>query len=156
MDVKGKLVQALDIESGTSGAGKAWQKRINIFDIPSGNYTDKLAVTFFGDNAKPELKVGFEYLLSFNVKSREANGRWYTEATIWKWSAADGAANEAADKAGVSPQLKDGKKFYTPSDARNASINSQLPIPEPDDLPFMWAIPLIPFAGALASVSLFC
>ena len=135
MDLKGKLVQSLPIESGTSKDNKPWQKRINIFDVPSGSYTDKLAVTFFGDQAKSELKIGLEYLLSFNIKSREANGRWFTEATIWKWAVVDGAANEALDHAGVSPQLKDGKKFDTPADARNAAVNNNVS-DDSDGLPF--------------------
>ena len=101
MDIKGKLVQQLPIEQGTSKDGKEWKKRMMIFDIPSGSYTDKLAVTFFGNNADATLKIGLEYLLSLNVKSRESYGRWYTEATIWKFSVVDGAANEAADHAGV-------------------------------------------------------
>lgn len=40
---------------------------------------------------KMRLAVGFEYIVIFNVESREWNGRWYTSLNAWKATSTTGA-----------------------------------------------------------------
>ena len=40
---------------------------------------------------KMRLAVGFEYIVSFDVESREWNGRWYTSLNAWKATSTNGA-----------------------------------------------------------------
>ena len=49
-------------------------------------YNTKLCVTFFGDkmNEVATLAPGDKVTVSFNIASREYNGRWFTEARGWR------------------------------------------------------------------------
>ena len=68
--------------SGTSARGP-WQRQEVVFDLQTNNsqFPRKACVTFFN---KPEevarLKEGDACIVSFDIESREYNGRWYTEA----------------------------------------------------------------------------
>lgn len=62
-----------------------------------GQYPKKVCVSIWGDKINESLlKAGAMLTISFDVESREYNGRWYTDVKAWKVEAA-GAAG--ADKA---------------------------------------------------------
>ena len=48
MTIKGKLIKKLDVESGTSKAGKEW-KRQSILLEQEGDYNKEVVIGFFGD-----------------------------------------------------------------------------------------------------------
>lgn len=50
-------------------------------------------LTFFGERADQyPLSIGDDIKLSFDIESREYNGRWFTSIRGWKAEKADGAA----------------------------------------------------------------
>jgi hypothetical protein len=87
LKVKGKIVKILEVEKGTSKAGKEWQKQN--FVIDTGNqYNPEVCFQLFGDekieNFNKYNKVGQEVEVSFNVSSREFNGKYYHNLDAWK------------------------------------------------------------------------
>ena len=79
MEVKGKLVKKLPVESGISKSEKQWKKQTVVVDT-GAEYNPEIAVTAFGDeklNDLDKLSVGDEVLIKCNVSSREYNGRYF-------------------------------------------------------------------------------
>ena len=79
MEVKGKLVKKLAVESGISKSEKVWKKQTVVIDT-GAEYNPEIAVTAFGDDKLKDLdklSVGDEVLIKCNVSSREYNGRYF-------------------------------------------------------------------------------
>ena len=84
MELIGKIVQVLPLQSGTSNAGNPWQKLEYILETLGTQYPRKVCFNLFGDNVnKFPLQVGQEVTVSIDVESREFNGRWYTDVRAW-------------------------------------------------------------------------
>lgn len=74
-----------EVQSGTSKAGKYWQKCEVVFDIEENTDSHRyVAVTFFGDDVDilEGYKEGDEVDVSYYASSREWNGRWYTDLKL--------------------------------------------------------------------------
>jgi len=78
MEVTGKLVKILDLETGVSKAGKEWKKQSIVIDT-GNDFNNEVCVSAFGDKLEQMLKleVGMEVSVLCNVYSREYNGRYY-------------------------------------------------------------------------------
>jgi hypothetical protein len=88
MEVKGKLVKKLDIESGISKSEKVWKKQTVVVDT-GAEYNPEIAITAFGDEKLKDLdklSVGDEVLIKCNVSSREYNGRYFHNIDGWFFS----------------------------------------------------------------------
>ena len=97
MEIKGKIILDLGAVSGTSKAGNNWKKHEYVLETQE-TYPKKVHFDFFGDNAdRYQLNVGDDVTLSFDIESREYNGRWYTSIRGWKVDKDNGVA--AADPA---------------------------------------------------------
>lgn len=87
MDLKinGKVVAILAKTSGTSAAGKAWEKQDFVIEEQEGSYPKQVAFTVFN---KPEMiadmRVDDEVEVGFNVESREYNGKYFSNVTAWR------------------------------------------------------------------------
>lgn len=84
MEFEGTVYKILPLQRGTSARGE-WQRQDVVFDVPDGNFSRKVCVTFFNresDTAK--LREGAAYIVSVNIESREYNGRWYTDIRAWR------------------------------------------------------------------------
>lgn len=101
MEIKGTIVQVLPPQSGISKAGNAWKKQEYILENTEGQFPRKVCLTTFGQTADAiQLQVGQRVTASFDLESREYNGRWYTEVRMWRAvpeeTAAPGIAPAAA------------------------------------------------------------
>ena len=78
MEVTGKLVKILELETGISKAGKEWKKQSILIDT-GGDFNNEICVSAFGDKLEQMLKleVGMEVSVLCNVYSREYNGRYF-------------------------------------------------------------------------------
>lgn len=84
MEITGKIIVALPEMSGTSKAGNAWKKREYVLETLE-NFPRKVHFDFFGERADQyPLNVGDIIKLSFDIESREYNGRWFTSIRGWK------------------------------------------------------------------------
>ena len=86
LEIEGTLFQKLPVASGNSARGP-WAKQEFILEYPDGNFTAKACFTAWGSDKVQELskyQVGDKVKVSFNLNSREYNGRWYNDLQIWK------------------------------------------------------------------------
>lgn len=70
MEIQGKVIAALDIVSGTSKAGNAFQKREFVIKT-AGQYPKKVCLQLFGDKVNECPNVGEDVKVSFDPESRE-------------------------------------------------------------------------------------
>ena len=85
LSVKGKVDQILKPESGVSRAGKEWSKQEFVIETDE-QYPRKVCFTLFGDKVDliNGMSAGQEVEVSFNIESREYNGRWFHNINAWK------------------------------------------------------------------------
>lgn len=86
MEIIGKVIKVLPLESGTSKAGNAWQKATIIVEYGDGQYNKSVAVCNMKNaDAFSQIAVGTQLKLQIEVTSNEYNGRWFTSCSCWKW-----------------------------------------------------------------------
>lgn len=86
LTLKGRIKSILPPESGTSKAGKAWRKQSFVVDT-GAQYNPDVCFGVFGDDKLDMLarfEPGAEVEVSFNLSSREYNGRYYHNIDAWK------------------------------------------------------------------------
>lgn len=100
MEITGKIIQALPEVSGTSQRGNTWKKREYVLETQE-TYPKKVFFDFFGERADQyPLTVGQEIKLSFDIESREYNGRWFVSIRGWKAEPINAAAPAAGAPSG--------------------------------------------------------
>lgn len=83
MEIDGKIILDLGMQSGMSKAGREWKKKEWVLET-FGQYPRKVKFHVFGDKADTiGIKVGNSYTLSVDVESREFNDRWYTDVSCY-------------------------------------------------------------------------
>ena len=85
MEVKGKVVKKLPIESGISKSEKEWKKQVIVIDT-GADYNPEIAIQAFGDDKIKDLNklsVGDSVLIKCNVSSREYNGKYFHNIDGW-------------------------------------------------------------------------
>ena len=128
MDIKGKIIQKLDLQSGTSKAGNAWKKQEYVLETLD-SYPKKVKFDFFGDRADQyPLEVGDIITLSYDIESREFNGRWYTDIRGFRAMKED---PNAVGAPAAAPYPAPGEPAPAP-----APGNEGMPAPPPADTPF--------------------
>lgn len=91
MEITGKIIVALPEQTGVSKAGNSWKKKEYVLETQE-TYPRKVHFDLFGDKAdKYPLSVGQTIRLSFDIESREYNGRWFTSIRGWQAVPADDA-----------------------------------------------------------------
>ncbi len=82
MELKGKVIQVLPVQSGEGH--RSWRKQDFILEIPS-QYPKKVCISLWGDKIESAgLKIGDDITAFIDIESREYNGRWYTNVKAWK------------------------------------------------------------------------
>ena len=85
MEINGKLIKKLDVESGISKAGKEWQKQSILVEQSESDYNKEVVISFFGDKIKSirDIEEGSEVSVSINLSSREFKGKYYHNIDGW-------------------------------------------------------------------------
>ena len=125
LEIEGTLAQKLPVQSGNSVRGP-WAKQEFILEFPDGNFTAKACFTAWGQEKVQDLgkyQVGDKVKVSFNLKSREYNGRWYNDLQIWKIAP---AGAQPAAPAQPAPQARP---------VAQAPAYPQAPAPTLEDMP---------------------
>mgnify|MGYP003679077257 FL=1 len=99
MEVTGKLVKILDLEEGTSKAGKSWQKQSVVIDT-GGEFNNLTAVSAFGDKVDKlnRLELGMDVAILCNVYSREYQGKYYHNIDGYHFSNQSGSQGDPGDE----------------------------------------------------------
>ena len=114
MDISGKIIKALPLQSG-QGKNGVWKKQEYILEIPSEKFPKKVCIALWGENIeKFNIREGNTITAGIDIESREYNGKWYTDVKAWKVT-----VNEQG-----SPEQ------YSNPVSNDSSINDK------DDLPF--------------------
>lgn len=86
MEVSGKIIQVLPEQSGVSKTtGKDWKMQAYVLETQE-QYPRKVHFEVFGEDrikANP-CQMDDIVTVSFDIESREFNGRWYTSIRAWK------------------------------------------------------------------------
>ena len=124
MEVIGKIIVDLPMQSGTSSAGNPWKKKEYVLETEE-TYPKKVHFDFFGERADQyPLAIGDRVRLSFDIESREYNGRWYTNIRGWKADKIDATAPAAGAPA---PAAAPAPGAALPDFTKNDSDNGDLP-----------------------------
>ena len=105
MDISGKIIQLLPVQTG-QGKNGTWKKQDFILET-GDQYPKKVCIAVWGDKINmSNFKIGDPVEVSFDVESREYNGRWYTDVKAWK-IAAKGAGSAPANQPANVPSSYD-------------------------------------------------
>lgn len=84
MEISGKIIQKLQVESGTSKNGNTWKKQSIVIET-AGNYPKKVCFSVWGDRIdEVKAQEGDMITAKVDIESREYNGRWYTDVKAWQ------------------------------------------------------------------------
>ena len=129
MELEGRIARKLNVQTGTSARG-TWAKQEFIFEYQEGNFPSQVCMNVWGDDKVKELdkyQVGDKVKVSFNLSSREYNGRWYTDVRAWR-----------IEPAGASPAQQPGYDYAQSSGSYSAPTGAPLqqsaPLPSADDM----------------------
>ena len=103
MEIVGKIIQVLPLQSGTSSrTGNSWQVQSYVLETQE-QYPRKVCFEIFGEDKIKNNPCNIDDLVtvSFDIESREFNGRWYTSIRAWRVQQGD---MTSAQPAAVAPQ----------------------------------------------------
>ncbi|MBZ5857497.1 DUF3127 domain-containing protein [Flavihumibacter profundi] len=83
MDISGKIIQLLGVQTG-QGKNGPWKKQEFILETGDA-YPKKVCIAVWGEKIDmSQFRPGDPVQVSFDVESREYNGKWYTDVKAWK------------------------------------------------------------------------
>ncbi|MDR2389121.1 MAG: DUF3127 domain-containing protein [Tannerellaceae bacterium] len=85
MEVSGKIIIVLPAQGGISKSGSEWKKQEYILETRE-QYPKKICFQLFGSDRieQAAIQAGEELTVSFDIDSREYQGRWFTNINAWK------------------------------------------------------------------------
>ena len=130
LELEGRIVRKLGVQTGTSARG-AWSKQEFLFEYQEGNFPTQVCMNVWGEDKVRELdkyQVNDKVKVSFNLSSREYNGRWYTDVRAWR-------IEPSASARPAGPEQPEGA-YPAPVDAPMPSIDDMSVSADDEDLPF--------------------
>ena len=84
MEITGKIIAVLPARSGVSArTGSEWKVQEYVLETQE-QYPRKVCFQVSGNRIEQyPVSVGDEVVVSFDLESREAKGRWYTDVRAW-------------------------------------------------------------------------
>lgn len=128
MEVSGKIIQVLPEQGGVGKtSGKEWKLQAYVLETQE-QYPKKVHFEVFGEDrikANP-CQLDDIVTVSFDIESREFNGRWYTSVRAWRiqQGVVEATAAPAAAPVAAAPQ------------ANVATFDAAAGMDETTDLPF--------------------
>ncbi|MBQ6724599.1 MAG: DUF3127 domain-containing protein [Paludibacteraceae bacterium] len=85
MEIVGKIIQVLPIQEGVGRNGNPWKLQAYVLETLD-QYPRKVHFEVFGEDRIKQNPCELDQLVtvSFDIESREFNGRWYTSIRAWK------------------------------------------------------------------------
>lgn len=86
MNLEGKITDVFPLQSGTSKAGNEWKKKEFVIETIE-QFPKKVCFTLFGDkvdNFANVVVIDKQVNVSFDIESREFNGRYFTNCNAYK------------------------------------------------------------------------
>lgn len=131
LEIEGKIIRKLNVQTGVSQRGN-WSKQEFIIEYQEGSYPSQACFNVWGEDKVKDLErfqIGDSVKVSFNVSSREYNGRWYTDLRAWRIDAAGSQPASAPQTAAPAQET---------GNAQAAAAATAVPADDSkdDDLPF--------------------
>lgn len=130
MEISGKIIQVLPEQGGVSKtSGKEWKLQAYVLETQE-QYPRKVHFEVFGEDrikANP-CQLDDIVTVSFDIESREFNGRWYTSIRAWKIQ--QGVVEAAA------PQVVPVAQPVAAPQANVETFDAVAGVDETTDLPF--------------------
>jgi len=100
MEVVGKVIQVLPLQEGVGRNGNPWKLQGYVLETLD-QYPRKVHFEVFGEDRIKLNPCELDQLVtvSFDIESREFNGRWYTSIRAWKIQQGDMTQAAAAQPA---------------------------------------------------------
>ena len=95
----------LAVQNGRS-AKRDWAKQEFVIEYQEGNFPTQVCMNVWGEDKVRDLarhNDGDKVKVSFNLSSREYNGRWYTDVRAWRIESAAPAASAPSQDPGPMP-----------------------------------------------------
>ena len=98
MEIVGKIIQVLPAQEGIGRNGNPWKLQGYVLETIE-NYPRKVHFEVFGEDKIKNNPCDIDQIVtvSYDIESREFNGRWYTSIRAWKIQQGD------MTQAGVAP-----------------------------------------------------
>lgn len=109
MEITIKVIKILDSLSGVSQkTGNAWEKHSFVGET-EGEFSKAVCFSVMGKDRweKMSIKVGMKYNVSFDVESREWQGKYFTELSAWKAVCLEQGTQQPAQQAPAQSQEQD-------------------------------------------------
>jgi hypothetical protein len=92
MEISGKIIAVLPEQGGTSKSGNEWKKQEYVLETFE-QYAKRVCFQIFGADRieQAAIKMGEDVTVSFDIESREYQGRWFTNINAWKVERTAGA-----------------------------------------------------------------
>ena len=97
MEVVGKIIQVLPAQEGVGRTGNPWKVQPYVLET-FDQYPRKVHFEVFGEERIKQNPCDLDQVVtvSFDIESREFNGRWYTSIRAWKIQQGDMTQANAA------------------------------------------------------------
>lgn len=104
MEIVGKIIQVLPAQEGVGKTGNPWKVQPYVLETLD-QYPRKVQFEVFGEERIKQNPCDIDQLVtvSFDIESREFNGRWYTSIRAWRIQQGD-TTQGAAQPAATAPQ----------------------------------------------------
>ena len=144
MDIVGKIIQVLPVQEGVSKTGNPWKVQSYVLETQE-QYPRKVCFEIFGEERIKNNLCNIDDLVtvSFDIESREFNGRWYTSIRAWRVQQGDQTAAQPAAPAAAQPVAAPAaapaaapQPAAQPAPAANTQVFDASADDESGDLPF--------------------
>lgn len=132
MEVQVKVISKFDIVEGVSKSTGKEFKYFTFIGETIEQYPRKIAFEAFGEKriANCQVNENDVYNVSFDVESREFEGKWYTKASAWKTELVSSSA------------MGDQQQTQQPEEAKTVSpVTQQQTIPQDNSLDDDYQLP---------------
>jgi len=137
MEISGKIIQVLPLQTGVAkNSGNPWQSQSYVLETQE-QFPKKVCFEVFGEQRIKDNACQLDDIVtvSFDIESREFNGRWYTSVRAWRVQ--QGIVEPATEQAAPTAETA------APAPAPEASMPVEAPAPfdptvddNTTDLPF--------------------
>ena len=116
MEISGKIIAVLPLQSG-QGKNGLWRSQDYVLET-ADQYPKKVCFNLFNDKIdKFTIALDDTVTISFDIESREYNGRWYTSIRAWNVKKEDAAnAKNTVSQPGISSFPPASSAPFGPSD----------------------------------------
>ena len=135
MEIVGKIIQVLPQQGGVSKtSGKEWKLQAYVLETQE-QYPRKVHFEVFGEDRIKANQCQLDDIVtvSFDVESREFNGRWYTSIRAWrvvngdvtnevKVTAGDNAQDVVAEEVDVLANMPSAADFRKEDEDKNLDL----------------------------------